>query len=246
MAEVKMDMSDVILPGANTSKSKMNAPVKEPSHMNNANGKPIPRSVQNEIKKQEMEGDKNGAILKKKTFGEKFKETFIKEDAKDVGDYLLHEILIPTITETIVNSFKNAIELFFFGEVSRGGNSRNGRGNNTYVSYSSYSSRNQQDMRRGSSRYDNRTRNISDNGDIIFNSRSTAQEVLNELFDIISQYRCVSVADYYEEVKRRVDIDIPSSHQDNNWGWTNLSYTDIIPARGGGWIIDLPKAVYLN
>ena len=216
MAEVKMDP----LPGSNAI-SNRNAP------------KPEPIKVQKEI------ADENTnyptavakATLKKKSFGEKMKEVFIGEDIQNVGDYILKEVVVPTIKNTIVDIIQNGISLLIFGESS----SKNRRRDGQYVSYGSYSSNSSRDRRR-----DDRRDSYSDKGDLIFNSRSDAQAVLDRMLDIVDTYGACTVGNFYELA------DVPSNYQDRKWGWTDLRYADVRMARGGGYYIDLPSAKYID
>ncbi len=55
-----------------------------------------------------------------------------------------------------------------------------------------------------------------DFSDLIIPSRQEAEEVIDQLFEVMSRHGSVSVADLYELT------DIQSSHTDMKWGWTNL------------------------
>ena len=210
MAEVKMDP----LPGSNANSVK-NAPKTQETKDENHD---YPVAVAK-------------AEIKKKTFGEKFKEVFIGEDIQNVGDYILKEVVVPTIKNTIVDIIQNGISLLIFGESNNKGRRRDGQ----YVSYGSYSSNSSSNRRR-----DDRRDNYSNKGDLIFNSRSDAQAVFDRMLDIVDTYGACTVGNYYELA------DIPSNYQDRKWGWTDLRYADIRMARGGGWYIDLPDPKYLD
>ena len=217
MAEVKMDP----LPGSN-------------SHSNRNTPKPEPIEEKSETKVVAK------ATFKKKSFGEKMKEVFIGEDIQNVGDYILKEVVVPTIKNTIVDIIQNGISLLIFGE--SGINNKNKRRNGPYVSYGSYSSNSSRDRRR-----DDRRDIYSDKGYIVFYDRYSANEVLQHLVDIVDTYHNVTVANYYEKVNQVIDdINIPISYQDHKWGWTDLRYVDIKMERGGGWYIDLPRAEYID
>lgn len=201
---------------------------------------PLPGSNANTTKKIQKEvADENTnyptavakATLKKKSFGEKIKEVFIGEDIQNVGDYILKEVVVPTIKNTIVDIIQNGISLLIFGESS----SKNRRRDGQYVSYGSYSSNSSRDRRR-----DDRRDSYSDKGDLIFNSRSDAQAVLDRMLDIVDTYGACTVGNFYELA------DVPSNYQDRKWGWTDLRYADVRMARGGGYYIDLPSAKYID
>lgn len=208
MAEVKMDP----LPGSNAKTVKTSEIISEP-------------------KKEETEVIAK-ATLKKKSFGEKIKEVFIGEDIQNVGDYILKEVVVPTIKNTIVDIIQNGISLLIFGESSHKNDRRR---NGQYVSYGSYSSGSSRERRR-----DDRHDSYNSKGDLIFNSRNDAQAVLERMLDICDTYGAVTVGNYYELA------DVPSNYQDRKWGWSDLRYVDVRMARGGGYYIDLPDAKYLD
>lgn len=211
MAEVKMDP----LPGSNSIK--------------NRNTEESKKEVKDENQNYPVAIAK--ATIKKKSFGEKMKEVFIGEDIQNVGDYILKEVVVPTIKNTIVDIIQNGISLLIFGESS----SKNRRRDGQYVSYGSYSSNSSRDRRR-----DDRRDSYSDKGDLIFNSRNDAQAVLDRMLDIVDTYGACTVGNFYELA------DVPSNYQDRKWGWTDLRYADVRMARGGGYYIDLPSAKYID
>jgi len=68
---------------------------------------------------------------------------------------------------------------------------------------------------------------------IILYSRKEAENVLEQLTNVIDQYETVSVADLYQL------LEIESTPIDNKWGWTYLHNTEIRQVREG-FLLDLP------
>lgn len=64
--------------------------------------------------------------------------------------------------------------------------------------------------------------------------RAEAEEVIDRMFELVSRYGSVSVADMYELVG------LASTHTDNKWGWTDLSGAGVSRIRGG-YLLDLPE-----
>jgi len=56
-----------------------------------------PKQEKPQVKTVDFEG---GVTVKKKSFGDKLKETFIKQDLEDVRDYIIWDIVVPTIART--------------------------------------------------------------------------------------------------------------------------------------------------
>jgi len=69
---------------------------------------------------------------------------------------------------------------------------------------------------------------------IFFTTRREAEEVLNELLEIIEAYGIVSVADYYTKTK------MPIPDRSNSIGWTNLFKATVL-RNSHGYLIDLPR-----
>lgn len=168
---------------------------------------------------------------KKKTLWTRIKEEFISEDRQSIGEYLIFDVLIPTIKETIITMGQNSIEMIFNGR--SGYRSRNyGRAYDSRSSYRQYYDQRDYNKPRISSGYDY--------NEILFASRGDADAVLYRMQEILNQYQIVSVADYLELSGRS------SSHTDYNYGWTNLYGTRILKDRSGGYYLELPRPMALD
>ncbi len=173
-------------------------------------------------------------IAKEKGLFGKLGEIFLSEDAGKVKNYLVTDVIIPAIKDTIVDIVKNGIDMIFYGE-TRASNTRK-TGGQTYVSYSNYyqpTSRNRSESRSDS----NRSR--GSNRDFIFDSRGEAEKVLDTLTEIISEYKVASVADLCSMVG------ITGDWIDNKWGWYDLKDASVRRVHGG-YKLDLPKTVYIE
>lgn len=171
---------------------------------------------------------------KKKSVGRRFLDTFISEDAKSIKDYLLGDVLIPALKETIVDSIVNSVNMMFYGTTNRRtGGGANRLGGSPQFSYNKcYTSGNKPQQRVGhqsSMSFD----------DIIFDSRGDAEECLNTIIDIVSDYGAASVADLYSAA----DLAYPYTY--NRYGWTDL-YGARVRRNGSGFSIDLPKPIDLD
>ena len=162
---------------------------------------------------------------RKKSFLRKTRDVFINEDSDTIKSYILMDVIIPEIKEIIMET----VNVILFG----GSKPAKKRGSNqSYVSYSSYSSNKPRRIERKPT--------ANDFNDVIFESRGEAEEVLSSLMDIIVDYGVTTVADLYDLVG------ITGSFTDNKYGWTDLAGSGVSRARGGGYIINLPKAVYIE
>ena len=171
------------------------------------------------------------AVKKKKSLGKKITEAFISDESDSVSifDYLLYEVLVPAAKDTISDAVTSGIEMLLFGERKR---SRRSNNNRSYINYSNYS------RREDRNEYNSRSRRAITkvcNDDILLETRSEAEEVIDRLLDIIDEYDSASVADLYELVG------IDSEYTDNKYGWTNLSSASVSRTRDG-YLLNLPKA----
>lgn len=191
----------------------------------------LPAHKYNEQKK--VEKIISGEVkVKEKGFGRKLADIFLSEDAKNVKSYIVTTVVIPAIKDTIVDIVKNGVDMLFYGE-SRSSNRKNG---GTYVSYSNYynpGTKNRQPEPRDSDR------SRSNNREFIFRSKGEAVDVLDTLFDITKDYQAASVADLCSLVG------VTPEWNDYKWGWYDLGGSTVKRVHGG-YILDLPKPMYLE
>lgn len=191
----------------------------------------------------EVDGEKKvekviiGTATKRKTpLGKKLKELFVGGDSHSVGNYILFEILVPTVKDTIVDMVSQGFERMMYGEVRstsrRTGQRPGGSGSPTYVSYSRFGSGSRNpDVRRPIS---TRSRSSYDIGDIVVETRGEADAVFQRMFDIINQYDAVTVADLYSMVG------MTQTFTDRDWGWTDIRGCGATRINDG-YVLELPK-----
>ncbi len=171
------------------------------------------------------------AKTKKKNEIKKFTDTFVAEDARNIGSTLMSEFLVPAIKKTISDLITNGIDMLFWGEA---GHSNRKRSNSDYVSYRNYSDRSDRD------RGESRARRSFDFDDIIFASRGDAEATLDQLNDILEAYGVVRVLDLYDSVE------LTPPYTANRYGWTSLRNAEVVRLRGGDYIIKLPRAMVID
>lgn len=208
---------DASFPG-NSNKSK--EPCKDPEK------KKVPKIATGKVTRQ------------KRTFGQKVSEAFLGDDTQSVGDYLLHDVLIPAMKSTLSDMVGGGIEMLLFGERRSRGTYRD-RGH-SYVSYGSYfgdsRDRDRRDNRRELSRSE-RSRHDFDN--LSFETRGEAEDILSHLVDLTVDYNVATVADYYDLAG------VESQFTDNKYGWTNLRDASVDRVRQG-YTIRLPQPRVLD
>jgi hypothetical protein len=175
---------------------------------------------------------------RRKPLGKKFGELFVTGDSRSVSQYVFLEVLLPAARDAVVDAVSQGIERMIFGEVrSSARRSAASRGPSPgYVSYNRYAAPSREDRRPPMSRQARATHNFDE---IILNTRREADEVLDNLSNIIERYEAVTVSDLYELIGET------SNYADEKWGWTDLRGASVTRARDG-YLLDLPKPVALD
>ena len=175
-----------------------------------------------------------GKVTKKKNNARKLKDTFISDEASNLKSYVLLDVLIPAAKKAISDIVTNGIDMILYGETGR---SKKRSGYSSGVSYRSY----YDDRReRESDRYSStRTRTGYSYDDIVLETRSEAEEVIQRMDELIDTYGVVSVADMYDLVG------VSCNYTDNKYGWTNIRSAEPVRVRDG-YIIKLPKALPID
>lgn len=188
------------------------------------------RIPDNQIKEKKVEQIVTGQVIRqKKTIGQKFSETFLGDDTKNVVDYIIQDILIPAMKSTLSDMVGGGIEMLLFGErKSHGGSTIYRDRDRSYVPYNKIS-RYRED--REPLRVN---RSKTDLDDIIIETRGEAEDVLSHMVDLIDDYGVASIADYYEL------LGIESEFTDNKYGWTKLRDASVERVRRG-YCIRLPR-----
>lgn len=190
-----------------------------------------------EVEDKHIESVVSDAVRRKKPLRKKFSEVFIAGSAKTAIGYALWEVLLPAAKDTVVEVITQGVEKLFFGDSRRRGSSPPQSGPTGYVSYNRYSMQNRMSSpQRVMSR---QARSRHDFDEIILESRTEAEEVIDRLYEVISRYESATVADLYQLVG------LSSSHTDYKWGWTDIRGAGVTRSRDG-YVLDLPEPIPLG
>lgn len=170
-------------------------------------------------------------ISRRPPWWKRFGQSMIADDASNVGEYILTDVVIPATKNLIVDMVSQSIERVLFGSV-RGRIRRPSRGLGLRDQFD-YRGVSEERPRRTMSR---QARARHDFNEIVLEHRSEAHEVVEALIDRVDRYGAVTVADLYDYVGTT------GSFADQRWGWTNLDDADVrqVP---GGFLLDLPAPV---
>ena len=195
------------------------------SHKFNAEKKNLPAE---RPKKEKVV--KGNVKTKKKNEIRKITDVFISEDARNVKNYILMDVLVPALKNAIEDVVTKGIRMLLRGET---GSSRFDSGASK-VSYSRYYDRRDDDRRNM-----NRTRTGYTYDDIVLETRGDAEEVLTRMDEIIETYGMVSVSDLYDLVGKT------SEFTDNKYGWTNIRSAEVVRVRDG-YELKLPRVMPID
>jgi len=177
---------------------------------------------------------KGSVKMQKKPASKRFLESIGVEDGRTVGDYILWDVVLPSVKDMLASVVKNGIDVFLYGQTKPKNIERRGR--TSRVSYNRY----YDDYDRPPSRtYTYRPRAAMDFSNIVFNDRSDAESVLNEMADIVQQYGFVKVSEFLA-LSGVDDSDI--SFADHGMGWERLVNVGVDRVRDG-YVIHLPRPV---
>lgn len=217
----------------NSSKSKSSEPIEE---------EPKPE------KKVEKVVSGN-VVRKKKPLGRRFREIFISGDSQTVIQYIVAEVIVPAAKDMLADAATSGVERLLFGESHanrRGSRSRSRYGGSAYNYNAQYSQ-----SRRSSNRppwqedrdrpraISKRARSTHDFQEIILNTRSEAETVVERMFDLTEQYETATVADLYDL------LGIQTQYTDNKWGWYDVRDFHVRRVREG-YLLDIPKPESLD
>lgn len=184
------------------------------------------------IPEKKIEKVVTGSVKTKKKSGiRKFTDIFIAEDVENVKSYVIGDVLIPALKKALDDIVSDGIHMILYGE-SGGRSSKKNPG--TKVSYQKYYDRFEDRSHSNSPR---QARGVYDYDDILLESRSDAEDVIDRLTELMDNYEVVSVADFYDTVG------VTGEHTDNKYGWTRRSdicNAPIVRTRDG-YIIKFPR-----
>ena len=156
----------------------------------------------------------------------KLVDTILPGAAGDVKSHVIFEVLIPAAKRAALDALA-----MLLGEKTRRGSTNSIVDRVSYIDYSSIGSSSNTPISRGSS--------VFDLGNLVFEEYNDADIVLSALYDQLSRYRIVSVANLYELIGKQCP------HTAGKYGWTKLD-TAKIKKTSDGWMLCLPRAMPLD
>jgi hypothetical protein len=208
---------------------------------NSQKAKARPEEPKQDERPKQIERVTSGeAVRRPRGLGRRFKETFIGGNARIAVQYMTAEVIIPAVRDTVAEALQSGIEKLIYGDTRPRKGPTPSYSNVGHVNYQQSSQRMSSPATRPNTStaprmLSRRARTRQEFDEIVIPSRQEAEEVIDQMFDILSRYGSVSVADLYELTG------IQSAHTDHKWGWTELRGAKAARLRSGGFLLDLPE-----
>lgn len=176
-------------------------------------------------------------VVKEKTFKQKVRDAFISDEVHDIKTYVVFDVIIPAVKETVRNLFVNSIDMALFGKV-RSTTKTEQRGGSTYIAYDRlYQSRGGNDVQPRQQKGGAPLR-VTELDRVVFKDKADAIDVLSYMMDNIEEFHVASVADFVTAA------DLPVSPIHHKFGWYDLSGASVEElSDGSGYYIRLPRAI---
>jgi hypothetical protein len=182
---------------------------------------------------------KGDVVKRKKPIGKRLKETFLGgEDARGVGQFMLMDVIVPAAKDAISDAVSQGIERMLFPDSTPRARSSSRRGGAQQAGRVAYDRIKTSSIRRDPREertISREARRNHDFGEIVIPSRAEAIDVLDQMFELVSKFDQVSVGEFYDM------CGYPGEPTDERWGWERLDGTTVHRARGGGYVLNLPR-----
>lgn len=156
---------------------------------------------------------------------------------QDVMEYVIMNVVIPGVKDLFYDSFMDGLHRALFSTDSAPRRRGRGSGMKVYTPYNEVSD----GGRRSTSIRKAEVRNRPDDlREVIVDSRGEGELILDGLKALIEEYDSVTVADLYNAAR------LPHSFSHRKWGWDNLARAQVVPIRGGGYLVDMPRPIPLD
>lgn len=185
---------------------------------------------------------KGKVTIPKKTLGEKLTETFVMADLESVVKSIVSDTIVPKIKSTICDIFESLPRMLLYGDgKSRPKGSGSSASRNETTPYYKYNRPSNYDFGYGSAEPSAVPYRRTSVENVEFENRSDAEAVLTELRERIYSEGCVNVNTFLTVIGRPEE----HSYTKTQYGWNSLADARIEATRNG-WVLKLPKPVYIG
>lgn len=191
-----------------------------------------------EIRKVEAKGVR----VKKRGLGTRLIDTFIKEKPEEVRKYVVKEVIVPAIMDTIYDSIMSALGMTFYQKADRRRSSGGGSGLGS--KFTNYSAISQPSIRKERTpAYGGSKGSLKSFDNLVFDSKGEAEDVRDSMIEALDRYGYLTVLEFYDIAQVTVD-----NFTDQNWGWKrdSIGQMKILGDSANGYYINLPRCEPLD
>lgn len=189
-------------------------------------------AASNKVEEKRVKNTVPASMEQKPSLINRFLKSFMQTDLETIKTNIMDDYVIPGIKDAILG----IIDMFFYKD----GAGPKGRGSNGgYVSYGqSYRGNRPVGPR---AREERRQHNF-DYRELSWPTRGKAEAALNGLWEILDEYKMVRIADLFD----LAEATPPGDSTGNDYGWRDLSGSEVLRTYDGRYAIKLPQAVSLK
>lgn len=180
--------------------------------------------------------------LEKKNELIKITDVFVADDMKNILADVFQERVVPIIKNGLFDIGNYFLGRTLFGQSSSPNKQYDYRSGKTDYSTKkgsgSYSYQNRNESHNEPTTKDDVIRNMSYN-DVFFTTRGEAEEILDDLIDLIEANGFATVFDFFDDAHITCDYTL------DNYGWEDLRRAEVIYGRSG-YKIKFPRAIALK
>lgn len=187
-------------------------------------------SRRNEEQKQRSEDEIKHVPLKKHSLvGKALGNIGVNTDVGGAGKSIWEDVIVPAFLDVCRDAMYAAADYIFGGGVRRNNRGRQA-GKSGYTNYSAQSTKKSSKKQPNTASYY-----------LEWEDRQTAQDRLDQMYDVLSVAKCVSIQDYLT-----IDGKTTSNYMLGDWGWDDLSRAMVRKNANGMYYIDLPRPIALE
>lgn len=172
------------------------------------------------------------ATVKPKGELAKLAETFFAEDIRKVKDYLIKEVIVPTIKDTIWTVIARGSERMLYGESGHAPK-------NSKLGHINYNNLFKQTGNPAPSSGSTSSQYAVDN--IFLDNKGDAEKILWAMKSYIDQFGSVSISEMYDMLEQPI-----GDFMATRWGWRSLNTASVVRITDDCYKLNLPPAISLK
>lgn len=215
-----------------------------------SNSKPDrPKPVKKKPPEREIKQivDSSAVKVRRKSGIARLAKSIFAGDAKSISEYLMDDVVIPKLQDILLDTINKGGEYLIYGETKA---SRLGGNRRSSIYYSGVGGREADRKLDRIERYgtletkeiggsNNQNYDVDYYSDLVFRDRQQAEEILSRMYEDLQDYGCCTILSLKSMMGHH------TTHTDEKYGWEDLTGSRIKKVRGG-WLLELPRATYLD